>query len=185
MAVTLIIEDGSGVANANCYGITTGVASTTLAAARQWATNRGIDLSLLTDDQLSVFLINGTDYLESLQYYYVGRPTSSTQSLSWPRKYIRLDPNTLFPTNEIPQSLLNALYQLCIEQNNGINLLATDNSGAEGGFVIMDKTDVLETQYSERLSAGTIDPILSKVNSLLAPITNNRMGASGLIATRG
>lgn len=185
MPVQLIIEDGSGVAGANAYGLDTSDPSTTLAAVQQFATNRGVDLTTLTDDQLSVLLINATDFLESLRYFYVGKVNpQSPQTLSWPRINVWIYCNQLFPSNQLPPDLLNAEYQLCIEQFNGVDLLPTDSRGASGGFVTEEKVDVILTKYSEKI-ATTLDVLMPKVDSFLASITQNRSGLLGLTADRG
>jgi hypothetical protein len=163
MPVTLNIEDGSGIANANAYGEDAGdVAADILAACRAFALNRGVVLSA-DDPTLSTQLINATDYLET--FNYVGSPVSYTQSLSWPRNNVQFDPDNPFPANAIPIQLVYAQYQLCIEQFNGINLMVTvDHS--QGGFVIEDKTDVLMTKFSERIGT-TVQPTMPKVAAYL------------------
>lgn len=162
--MALTVEDGSGVPNANSYG--------TIAGARAYAVDRGIALSA-TDSVVSSQLIIGTDFLESFADRYVGRPTSFTQSLSWPRKCVNFDPDNLFPSNQIPVSLVQALYQAVIEQSNGIDLQPTVDH-TQGGFIIQEKVDVLETRYSERIGT-TSDPLLPKVMALLSGLLNPKI----------
>lgn len=155
--MALLVEDGTGVPNANTYG--------TIAGARSYASDRGITLSA-DDDVVSSQLILAMDYLEGQDY--VGRPVSFTQALSWPRTQVQFDPDNPFPDDEIPPQLINAEYQLVIEQFNGINLEPTvDNSE---GFVIEDKVDVLLTKFSEKVGT-TSQPMLTKVDSLLRALT--------------
>lgn len=162
--MALIIETGAGVPNANSYGDTDG--PTTIAAARSYAADRGVTLSA-TDSVVTAYLINGTDYLESFALRYVGLPADFTQSLSWPRQCVQFDPDTPFPDDEIPPILIQALYQTCIEQSNGIVLQPSTNYAASGGFVTMKKVDVIEKRFSEHIGTTAL-PVLPKVSSLLA-----------------
>ncbi|WBF76993.1 hypothetical protein PSV3_00292 [Septimatrevirus PSV34] len=52
MAITIVVEDGSGVTNANSY--------VSVADARIYASNRGVELPL-DDDELAAMLIRSTD----------------------------------------------------------------------------------------------------------------------------
>lgn len=161
----LVIEDGSGVANANSYG--------NLADARSYAADRGVTLS--TDDPtLTAQLILACDFLESFADRYVGSPVSFTQSLSWPRQGVMYDCDTAFPSNEIPPQLISAQYQLCIEQFNGIDLQPTTDY-SQGGYVTEEKTDVLITKYSEKIGT-TQAPLMPKVMALLKTLLNSTGG---------
>lgn len=152
---TLVVEDGSGVSGANTYGI--------VADARTYAANRGVTLS--TDDNVvGIQLINAMDYLESLKY--LGRMVSYTQSLQWPRQGLYYDPDTPVPSNVIPPNLINAQYQLCIEQFNGIELQPDLNTVPGQGYILEEKVDVLDTKYSEKIGT-TGEPIMPKVDALL------------------
>lgn len=154
--MALIVEDGTGVANANTYG--------TLVGARAYASDRGVTLSV-DDAIVSSQLILAMDYLEGQDY--VGRPVSFTQALSWPRSQVQFDPDNPFPDNEIPPQLISAEYQLVIEQFNGIELEPSVDH--EEGFIIEDKVDVLLTKFSEKVGT-TSQPILTKVDALLRSI---------------
>jgi hypothetical protein len=168
----LIIEDGSGVANATCYGVDD--AATTLDAARRFASDRGV---VLSDDDAAItaYLLKAMDYIESREDEFVGERTDVDQSLSWPRKCVIKRDGSAFPDDEIPQSLLNALYQLCIEQFNGVALMPTTDNAGNGGFVIKEKVDVLETTYSEKIGT-TRDPIMPAVEAWLKSIVSNASG---------
>lgn len=150
--MALIVEDGSGVENANSYGI--------VADAKNYAADRGIDLG--TDDsKVSAWLIEGTDYLETFDF--VGEQVAFDQALSWPRKYVRFSCSVSFPTTQVPVNLVKALYELVIIQFNGIELQPPNDGSA---FITEDKVDVLLTKYSEKV-ATTGQPIFPSVLSLL------------------
>lgn len=174
--MALKVEDGSGFADSNSFG--------SIAGARAYASDRGIDFSALSDGAVSAFLIKGTDYLESRSSDYFGQPSTTTQALSWPRVNVVKSDGTSLPSSgagSIPQALINALYQLCIEQNNGINPLAsTDYS--QSGFVVSEKVDVIETRYSERIGT-TKSAVMPAVDSLLRGLLRNQ-SSSGLVTVR-
>lgn len=150
--MALIVEDGSGVINANSYG--------SIVDAKAYAVDRGIDLG--TDNsKITAWLIQGTDYLES--FNYVGLENVFGQALSWPRKFVRFDIDTVFPTNQIPTNLVKALFELVIVQFNGL-VLSPVSDGSP--FVTEEKVDVLLEKFSERIST-TGQPILPKILSLL------------------
>src|ERR1035437_561171 len=123
--MALTIEDGSGVADANSY--------VDAADARTYAAARGVVLSV-TDSVVETQLILAMDYLEALDY--IGAQVNNTQVLSWPRKNIIIDPDTPFPTNEIPPNLIAAECQLVVEQFNGINLQPTFNTSGGAGAIL-------------------------------------------------
>jgi hypothetical protein len=162
--MALVIETGSGVEGANSYGVTD--AAATLTAARAYAADRGVTLS---NDAavVTTYLIKATDYLESFKYR--GVPTSAEQPLSFPRKQLYAIDGSEFPSDKLPDSLLRALYQLCIEQSNGVVLQRTTDPKGKG-FLVREKIDVIEKQYSEQVSTSLNMPA---VNALLAGLILN------------
>lgn len=157
----LIVEDGTGVANANSY--------ITLAVARTYASLRGIVLSV-DDPTLTAQVILAADFLESFAQQYVGSPTLFTQSLSWPRQGVLFDPNNPYPNNQIPIQLLNAQCEAVIAETAGIILQPTTDYGTSG-FVVEEKVDVLTTKYSEHIGTSG-EPILRKVMACLVMLLN-------------
>jgi hypothetical protein len=156
MAIQIIVEDGSGVANANSYQ--------TVPQARQYALNRGVELSN-DDDVVAGQLISGTDYLETFACDFQGSRSSSTQALQWPRIDVKLYGDDL-PSNVIPNLLQSALNQLVIAQESGIDLQPNYSAN---DFVIKEKVGPLETVYADPLNVG-LKPNLTAVDALLAPL---------------
>ena len=163
----LLIEDGTGVADANSY--------ITVAELRTFCNDRGVTFPPVTtgdNDAANVaiytpYLIRACDYLENLRNQFAGIPTySGSQYLSWPRSYVRID--FVFLSNTvIPGQLKKAQAQLCVEQMQGISLQPSIASvgtgsipdgpngpvkGADGRFVKRKKVDVLETEWSETIA---------------------------------
>lgn len=151
--MALVIEDGTGMSNANSYG--------SLAGARNYASDRGITLS--TDDTVvNGQLVNATDYLESFDY--VGLQKTNTQSLSWPRTGVVYPDGSDFPTTAIPSKLVAAQYQAVIDQFNGVEL--EPSIDFSDGSIIEEKVDVLLTKFSENRNTSH-QPFLPKVYNLI------------------
>ncbi len=97
MAITLVIEDGTGLANANTY--------VSVEETRNYALNRGVILSANDDD---------ADYLNSLECEFKSLRLNDSQALAFPR--IGLG---------VPDAVRKAQMQGVIEQANGFDLLPT------------------------------------------------------------
>lgn len=173
-SAVLILEDGTGVPNANAY--------TDQAFVTQYAFSRG----QLINPQVS-HIILATDFLEALTGEYKGRPTSYTQSLEWPRTIVPYnvfaDPNSMFynlrfstplftyvdpNANLIPVELKKATAELCMAQIvDGIELRR--NTVIDGGRVTMESMDGMVTQYAQN-SSMNYAVLLPRVKTILAPL---------------
>ena len=148
--MTLIVEDGSLVADANTY--------IDVDYLRAYCDLRGITLPD-DDDEVSVFIIKGMDYIET-QLYKGSQVSINTQ---WPRENVELYGFDI-DSDVIPKQLKDAQCQASVESNNGVDLMPTTT----GKNVIREKVGPIETEYSESNQAGR--PVLAKVNKLLAPL---------------
>lgn len=155
MAVTLVVEDGTGKADANTY--------VSLADVRAFATQRGISVSS-DDDVLGAQIILAADYVEG--FTYEGERATDEQALSWPREC------TDFDEDVIPPSLMRAQTLLVIEQAQGVNLFPTATSGK---FVKRRKVGPIETEYSENINVDG-RPSFPQVDRLLEPLFSGLSG---------
>jgi hypothetical protein len=152
--MALIIEDGTGIADANSYG--------SVVDFQAYATARNITLP--TDNaELEALLVNASDYLTSLEDRYQGWRVDATQALSFPRESVYIY-RQLAASDEIPSQLINGQFQIAIDYNSG-DLLPT---GA-GREVIMEKVDVIEVEYSET-GQGAFVPVPTKALLTLKPL---------------
>ena len=136
--MTLIIEDGSIIANANSY--------VTLDEARTYATARGVTLPI-ADSDLEILLICAMDYLEAKRNDFQGAKSfPTTQELQWPRYGVKID-CVDFDSNSIPKELKNGQIAIAIEKHKGVEL----QPSKEQGFIVSDKTGPLTTTYSEKM----------------------------------
>lgn len=156
MAIQIIVEDGTLVANANSYD--------ELANIRTFASNRGVTLPV-DDDELAVMVLKAMDYIEAQACRFQGSLVSSSQALQWPRNEVVLNgdyiPNTL-----IPNSLKNALAQLVVVQNQGFEI---QPNFSPQDYVKKEKVGPIETEYSDPLKVG-IMPTFTAVEAFLAPL---------------
>lgn len=167
MAVTLIVEDGSNVPNANSYA--------DVATLRAYADSRGLDLPD-GDDELAQMCIVAMDYIEAMEYRMKGCRTYDDQSLSWPRKGVCIN-GSRFPDNAIPKSLINALCQLTVDATalDG-NLTPTQTEYAIRQEVIgpMSTTYAVNTVNG----SGAFVPQYTKFDQFMRPLLNAAGGST-------
>lgn len=159
MAVEIIVEDGTIVADANAY--------IDVAYATQYALNRGVVLPAASDE-VAAMIIQATDFLESKACEYAGHKTDPAQSLEWPRTdaYILGNEDTPFGPNSIPKNLKMAQAALVIAVSQGIVLLP---NVTPQDFVIEETVGPITTKYANPIQAG-IDTQFTGVDTLLAPL---------------
>lgn len=165
--MALIVEDGTGVANADSY--------TSVGTARTYALKRGITLSAV-DATLEVYLTKALDYLETLADRYKGTKVADTNALQWPRKDVIIDGVNL-ATNVIPKNLIGAQIMLAVAVQGGLELLPTVDGTP---FIIEDTTGPLTTKYSEKITVSGV-PIVRSADALLLPLLR---GGTVLYSTR-
>lgn len=156
--MTLIIEDGSIVANANSYVSGSDIID--------YAIARGITIE---PAMVEIYAIQAMDYLESKEY--IGEEVKpGIQPLKWPRKDVIINRRE-FPSDAIPTNIIRAQCQLCIYLQQGISLFPSD---AGGEFVKREKIGPIETEYSEavRIAQGD-DPIIPLAEAMLEPFLAN------------
>lgn len=159
MAVTIIVEDGTIVANANAY--------IDVAEATAYALQRGVTLPA-DDDEVGAMIIQATDFLESKACEYAGRKTDPDQSLEWPRTdaYLFGNDDTPYPPNSIPKNLKQAQAALVVAVSQGIVLLP--NVGPQD-YVIEETVGPITTKYANPIQAG-IGMTFTGVDYLLASL---------------
>ncbi len=165
--MTLIVEDGSIVANANSYA--------DLDYIKAYALARGATLSIddaVIEQQVAIAM----DYIEGKRNEYQGIKVDSTQSLQFPRDYLIID-GFDFDSTSIPKELKNALSQLIIEQTNGIDILPTSDEPA----IKKETVGPISTEYAVNIGS-IIKPSIPAVDLLLAPLLKN-VSTSGFALT--
>ena len=151
--MTLIIEDGSQVANANSF--------VTDAEYTAYAAARGLTVAA-TEAEREPDLIRAMDYLASVECSMQGNRVSSTQAVMYPRYNVVLF-GYLLASDKIPNELKNAQMEAAAYATS--NLLLTNSSNDN---VKSEQVDVLKTEYFSGGSFTTVN--LQRVNAQLKPL---------------
>lgn len=186
-SIVIVVEDGSGVADANSY--------VSLADVVKYAAQRGI--ALTSDDVTAAMIIQAMDYLEAQALLYQGYPATDTQSLQWPRQQVFFN-NTAaaamsgmtvgvgwygsivmsnllpFPNNMIPKQIITAECMLVLAVNNGIALMPNIQST---DYIVSESVGPIKTTYADPTKSGIL-PMFSGVDLILQPLMNNALVAS-------
>ena len=160
--MSIIVEDGSIVANANSY-----VSEAELAT---FVADRGITL---TGDS-SELILQAMDYIESLNFQ--GIKKTRDQSLQWPRINVWVDGYCL-DSNYIPKELKNGLMQTCVAIDQG-NSPQNDLSPS----VVKEKVGDIEVQYTNGASTNTINV---KISASLRKLLVTGGGGNIVIVSKG
>lgn len=160
--MTLVIEDGTIVADANSYVDVTEL--------RDYADLRAITSLPVADADCEPLLIKAMDYLESLRARYKGSKTDPTQSLQWPRQDVYID-NILLDANTIPRELKYAQMQLAVEAV-AADVQPTIDPTAKGARIEERVEGAVTVRYAESKVAQFYSPVYQKVDALLAPLMN-------------
>jgi hypothetical protein len=159
--MSLIIEDGSIVANAASY--------VSEADATAYAAARGVTLPA-DEASLQILLIKSMDWLESMRDSYQGTKVSGTQSLQWPREGVVIDSFTA-ESDAIPKELIAAQSQVVMDIYSGLDPDVNDT----GVKILRRKVDVIETTFADPTTASSV-PYLRKAMNLLRPLFRGSAG---------
>ena len=171
MAVTIVVEDGTIVADANSY--------ISVADARAYAEQRGVTLPV-SDDEVGAMIINSTDYIESFECKFAGERVSTEQELSWPRADAYLcGSDTPFPSDQIPKDLKKAQCASVIALSQGLVLMP--NITAQD-YVTEETVGPITTKYANPIQTG-IETKFTGIESLLERLYPD-CGCNGGLAIR-
>lgn len=149
--MSLIIEDGSIVANANSY------ASLATVDAYHLARNNTAWAAEAHDEVREAAILRAMDYIEAQNWLgmaYSG-PVGGTgyQPLQWPRIDVYVN-GFEWPNTQIPPKVISALCEAALVElvTPGALSVALER----GGAVIREKVDVIETEYASGAPAVTV-----------------------------
>lgn len=165
-AVTLIVENGTGMADSESY------ASAATADAYHAARGNAAWASL-TQLQKEIALRKATDYMQQ-QYggKWSGIRLSSAQALDWPRSNVRRDGYEL-ASAPLPREVVRACCELALRAST--SALSTD----AGPQVVREKVGAIEVEYAN----GARQQIkFAAVDNLLRPLMSS--ASSGLTFVR-
>lgn len=176
--VNLIVEDGSGLPNANSY--------CDLDYALEYCTNKGYTSWLsLSETEQKVFIIRGTEFVDNF-YMWKGRKGKGSQALSFPRLDLYDDDRYLI--NGIPDKLKRACLEAAfLNSTSGADTLFTTKD--ENGAIKRQKVDSLEVEYfnnqqnETNMEAVDYTTIYDILNKLLKGLYKEK-GDGGSVCTR-
>lgn len=171
MTSALIVEDGTGVTNANSYASITDLGT--------YATLRGLASSLpATDAGKDAIMIKAMDYIEGQRARFKGVKTDEDQALQWPRSDVWID-GALIGSDYIPRELFYAQLALAIEAIS--NDLLPNVLPQDAGAVISKEVGEIKIAYAQPDTGSRSKmPAFSKADALLAVLYKQ----NGLFAVR-
>jgi hypothetical protein len=149
--MTIIVEDGSIVANADSY--------VSVANYMTWADARSIEYdSSLLESQI----LRAMDYIETLRF--IGQKSTKGQPLQFPRVGVVVDGYEL-DYDEIPDQLKKAVYESIKAESDGNSQLANVER-----TTLREKVGEIEVQYAPNSSSSVSVVAINKaLYKLLAP----------------
>lgn len=153
--MALILEDGTGVEDANTY--------VSVQEARDIATSRGLVLS--SDETiLSGNLVSSADRITSYENRFSGVRMNGVQGLSYPRnRSYRY--GSVYPNTSIPKELKLAQVTLAALINEGVEIWTSSSAGIKEETV-----GPLTTIYSDSAADSVGNPALPIIESILDPL---------------
>lgn len=165
--MTIIVEDGTGLSNANAY--------VSVADVSSYATDRGLTFAGATAAQEQA-ITKTTDYIDSY-FKFLGTRVTATQALAWPRTGVtdRYEGYAI-PSNIIPQVMKKAVCELAIKVSDGTVLL----QDLERGSAIKSATvGPVSVTYTDDAPTTTLYGIAGLLKGLLRD-ENYDIGLSGI-----
>lgn len=154
--VTLIVEDGSIVPDANSFVDEDKIVS--------YAAMRGVTIPNSSDtekDAVAVLGIKAMDFLRFMPWR--GEPVDADQTTPFPRKNMGFS----YPEDKVPPAVVDAQLQLTLLVNAGVELVS-NSSGT--GFLVKEKIGPIENTYSEKVGISSNGfSILPGIQALLEP----------------
>lgn len=149
--MALVIEDGTGVANATSF--------VTVDEYKAWLQARGYTVP--ADDAIEPLAIKAMDYLATREDELDGDRLFDTQSLPFPRTgaYLR---NVLVEDGDIPAEVKTLQFAIMYAIQQGINFFPTTGDRT----IKRKKVGPLETEWF----SDSLDPIASYVDASFGPL---------------
>lgn len=147
MAVTVTVEDGTGLAGANAYN--------TVALWKVFATQHGYDYSAYDDDNIGAAVIRTTSAIDArYRARFPGfRLNLRAQALEWPRTGAIDIYGYTITGNEVPVEIVNAVNEGVWRELQDPGVLAPDLE--RGGNVKAIKAGSVAIEYANNATAMT------------------------------
>lgn len=161
MAITLIVEDGSGVTDANTY--------TTVSGAGVYFEQYGeAGWDSLTDTQKQQALLKAMRYLDNLPWK--GVKYAQDQAVAWPRSEVYDRDDRLVDDDVVPEVVVAAQCELALRclPTSGVNL---QPDLIRGGKVIAESVGQMARSFSSTAPTRTV---ITVVDDLLAGLLKSK-----------
>lgn len=147
---TLVVEDGTGLANANVY--------LSVADADTYHADRGNSAwAALTTAQKQAGLLYATTQID-VSYSWKGYLADPDQALEWPRLSSD-DTEGRVTDNEVPDKIKQATAELALlHQTSALNA-----TYSRGGRVKRQKVGIIEREFFEDAPEGVTTPFIDKL----------------------
>lgn len=151
MAVTLVVEDGTGLSTANSY--LTAVEADALLCVNpvMYAT-----WTALTPTEMDTYLVWASNYIDTY-VQWKGYKTVETSGLRWPRECVVDCDGILIASDAIPNQVKIAVAQLAIFLTASESAQSGGNSSAAPAGIKRVKADVVEVEYFGESEGGGRD----------------------------
>ena len=150
--MTLIVENGTVVTNADSYVSVTDYTT--------WAAARAIEYDA---SAVEAQILRAMDYIETLRF--IGQKSTKGQALQFPRVGVVIDGYEL-AYNEIPTQLKRAVYESVKAESEGASQLANIERRT-----LSEKVGEIAVQYAENSDSTTSVIAINKaLYKLLAPV---------------
>lgn len=167
--MTLIVEDGSIVPNANSY--------ITVVEYSSWANSRyGSARNTLPADELSYesIILRATDYFEAQPL--IGSKETYAQNMQFPRTGVTVDGFSI-PSNVIPREVKLAIFELTYAEEQGV-----EQGGTTEAQVIEKTVGPITLKYASTGEETVIESASPALDKLLN--TSGQAGAVGFTVSR-
>jgi hypothetical protein len=160
MAITLIVEDGSGRSDAN--------AIVSLAEAKAYWDGRGTSYAAYTDEVLNAAIVRASDFLANA-YVWQGRKINlRAQTMPFPRYAVTDRENWPVLPNEIPREVKAACCEIALFE--AATPGAINPTVVQSEKVRSEQIGSIRVEYANLFnSASDTRPVLLIVNDLLWP----------------
>lgn len=172
MAVTLIVEDGTGKSDAN--------ALVSLVDAKEYWDGRGTDYSAYTDPELNGALVRASSFLATAYQWQGIKVNQRAQTMPFPRSGVFDREGWSVLQTEIPREVKAAACEIAIYE-------AATPGGMNPNVVLADKVTSeqigpIRMEYANASSgAESSRPVLTIVSDLIDQFLDNNAGAFTLL----
>ncbi len=180
--MTLVIEDGTGKADAESYASIADIAA--------YATARGLTFAITggtNEADAEAAARRATVWLDATyRGRFTGRRTNGrAQALEWPRSgaYDNQVPPDYIESDEIPREIIDACIEAAVREKASPGSLSPDVT--PGTVAKREKVGALEVEYFRGGGVADQRPIATVIDDILAPLLGPRPSGYSGKAVRG